>query len=94
LSIHFPRNTKKVLGMAGARIATKDGVNVKDTAGEIHEELIAGAIVGLGEDFKATPIDYAEGIYRTFESFLAPGDPDMYREARDYLIKRLNGGTP
>lgn len=77
--------------MAGARIATKDGVNVQDTAEEIHEELLAGAIVGLGEDFQATPVEYAEGIFRTFESLLSPGDPAMYQEAKDHLLKRLNG---
>jgi hypothetical protein len=77
--------------MAGARIATKDGINVQDKAEEIHEELLAGAIVGLGEEFEATPRDYAEGLFRTFESFLSPGDPEDYRDARDYLIKRLKG---
>lgn len=77
--------------MAGARIATKDGVNVHDKAQEIYEELVAGAVVGLGEDYEATNIDYAEGIFRTFEALMSPVDPETRAEARDYLIKRLNG---
>jgi hypothetical protein len=77
--------------MAGARIATKDGVNVHDKAEEIFEELLAGAIVGLGEDYEASPVEYAEGLFRVFEAFLSPADPEMKAEARDYLIKRLNG---
>lgn len=75
------------------RIATKDGTDVRDPTEDIKEELLAGIIVGLGEDFEATHEQWAEGLFKTFEAIMEPATEPDRKLARDYLIKLLQKGT-
>jgi hypothetical protein len=71
------------------RIATVEGEDVRDPTEDIKEELLAGAIVGLGETFKATHLQWAEGIFKTFEAIMSPAEYEDKLEAREHLIKLL-----
>lgn len=71
------------------RIATVDGQDKRDPTEEIKEELLAGIIVGLGQRFEATALEWAEGVYKTFEAIIEPTDHVSQHEARQHLIKLL-----
>lgn len=74
------------------RIATKAGIDVRDPTEDIKEELLAGIIVGLGEDFEATHTQWAEGVHKAFQTILEPIDSVSRQEARNHLISLLQKG--
>lgn len=77
--------------MGGIRIATNDGENVQDKTEEIREELLAGIVVGLGEDFEATHYEWAEGMFKCFETMMEGEAPEHQDEARTHFINLLQG---